>query len=92
MQLAPESAALLAEGRDGRPVRTRNLPLSLAFSARKMRLVCSGGVMKQASADGSAHQIRKDFGVFSEKGFLVAIGSTILLGAVIAGVILYGTS
>jgi hypothetical protein len=48
--------------------------------------------MKQASADGSAHQIRKDFGVFSEKGFLVAIGSTILLGAVIAGVILYGTS
>ena len=47
--------------------------------------------MKRTSADNAADQIRKDFGVFSERGFLVAIGTTILLGAVMAGVIFYGT-
>ncbi|HEX2726072.1 MAG TPA: hypothetical protein VHN20_09660 [Beijerinckiaceae bacterium] len=47
--------------------------------------------MKRVSAETSADQLRRDFRIFSEKGFLAAIGITILFGAIVAGVILYGT-
>jgi hypothetical protein len=44
--------------------------------------------MKQASAGRSAVRSQREFGIFSEGTFLIAIGATILLAALIATVVL----
>jgi hypothetical protein len=38
-----------------------------------------------------SHQLRKDFHIFLEPGFLAALAVVLLLGAAGAGAILYGT-
>ena len=69
----------------------RNLPISLAFSCSQDAVSKSqSGVMKRVSGETSADQLQRDFRIFSERGFLAAIGTTILFGAIVAGVMLYG--
>ena len=48
--------------------------------------------MEQAPVKSSGEQIKKDFRIFAEPGFLVALGATFLLAAVVAGLLLYGAS
>jgi hypothetical protein len=44
--------------------------------------------MKRGSTGRSADRLQKEVGIFSEGTFLIAIGGTILIAAVIATVIL----
>jgi hypothetical protein len=48
----------------------------------------NGIIMKQASAGRSAVRSQRKCGIFSEGTFLIAIGATILLAALIATVVL----
>jgi hypothetical protein len=48
--------------------------------------------MNRISTERSADQLHKDFGIFLEGGFLVAVGSLLLLAAAIVGTLLYVSS
>jgi len=70
-----------------------NLRPGVAFSCAQDAIGgFQSGVMNRISTERSADQLHKDFGIFLEGGFLVAVGSLLLLAAAIVGTLLYVSS